>query len=229
MPVIDPNAVRNRIVERKRVKARDLLLNPANWRTHPDTQSGAVKGLLNEIGQFDALLAYYSKRNGGKLTLVNGHLRRDLDPELEWDVEVADFTDEEADKVLLLLDPLTALAGMDGQKLADLAERARTDDLYVREVILDLERAALNQPEEDEADLRDETGPPAMELLPFEHYDYVLLCFKNELDWAAACDLLGLERRSNPLNRKSKRIGLARAIDGATVLALLRKAKGEAA
>ncbi len=42
----------------------------------------------------------------GRLKLIDGHLRRDLDP----DMEVLDVTDEEARALLLSIDPLAALA-----------------------------------------------------------------------------------------------------------------------
>jgi hypothetical protein len=41
---------------------------------------------------------------------LGGHLRRDLDPDMEVDVEVLDVTEDEARKLLLTIDPLTALA-----------------------------------------------------------------------------------------------------------------------
>jgi hypothetical protein len=45
----------------------------------------------------------------GRLKLIDGHLRRDMDPDMEVDVEVLDVTDEEARKLLLIIDPITSL------------------------------------------------------------------------------------------------------------------------
>lgn len=59
-----------------------------------------------------------------------------------------------------------------------------------------------------------------MELMPFEHYDYVLLMFRNELDWLAAVDTLGLERRAD--QRKTNKIGLCRVISGKQVIERIR-------
>jgi hypothetical protein len=47
----------------------------------------------------------------GRLKLLDGHLRRDLDPDMEVDVEILDVTEEEARKLLLTIDPLAALLG----------------------------------------------------------------------------------------------------------------------
>jgi hypothetical protein len=45
----------------------------------------------------------------GRLKLIDGHLRRDLDP-MTLDVEVLDVNEEEARTLLLSIDPLAALA-----------------------------------------------------------------------------------------------------------------------
>ena len=49
--------IRDRIIAFRRVPAKDLLPNPKNWRTHPDQQADALKGVLSEIGFADAVLA----------------------------------------------------------------------------------------------------------------------------------------------------------------------------
>src|SRR5262245_6791023 len=48
--------IRDRITELRRVKASELRPNPKNWRTHPDAQRNALRGVLSEIGYADALL-----------------------------------------------------------------------------------------------------------------------------------------------------------------------------
>src|SRR5262249_11341634 len=55
-----------------------------------------------------SLLAY--ELPDGRLKLINGHLRRDLDPEMEVEVEVLDVSEDEARTLLLSIDPLAALA-----------------------------------------------------------------------------------------------------------------------
>jgi hypothetical protein len=55
------------------------------------------------------------------LKLLDGHLRRDLDPDREVEVEVLDANDAEAQALLLSIDPLAALA----QTQTHLHERLR--------------------------------------------------------------------------------------------------------
>src|SRR5882672_5181602 len=94
--------IRDRIQELRRVRARDLLPNPKNWRLHPKSQANALRALLEEIGYADALLV--RELEDGRLRLINGHLRAEMTPDTEVPVLVLDVTDEEADKILLTFD-----------------------------------------------------------------------------------------------------------------------------
>src|SRR5439155_23869409 len=58
---------------------------------------------------------------------IDGHLRRDLDAEMEVDVEVLDVNDDEARSLLLSIDPLAALAQMQEQVHRRLLEITPTE------------------------------------------------------------------------------------------------------
>jgi hypothetical protein len=105
--------------------ARDLLPNPKNWRRHPKAQSDALRGLLTEIGYADALLA--RELPNGQLMLIDGHLRKDTTPDAQLPVLVLDLNAEEADKLLLTLDPLAALAESDTERNSALLQSVKTD------------------------------------------------------------------------------------------------------
>ncbi len=126
-------AIRDRIRELRRGPARDLLPNPKNWRRHPKNQVDALRGLLAEIGYADALLA--RELPDGQLMLIDGHLRAETTPDAEVPVLILDVTAEEADKILLTLDPLAALAESDSERVKLLLETVRTDDQAVRELL----------------------------------------------------------------------------------------------
>lgn len=219
---------KDRIIETRKLKAREVLDNEGNWRVHPLAQRETMEGVLHEIGKADVLLAYYSERSNGALTLFDGHLRKVLDPDEEWTFAITDLNDAEADKMLLVLDPLAAMAEMNKARVLELNERVNTDDLAVRELLRRLELEAQRIEDEDGGDdQKEKTGPAAMELMPFEHYDYVLLMFKNELDWLAAVDTLGLERRAD--QRRTNKIGLCRVISGKHVIERIRVLEFQAA
>jgi hypothetical protein len=77
-----------------------------------------------EVGFARSILAY--ELPDGQLQLIDGHLRRDLDPEQEVDVEVPDATDGEARALLLSINPLAALAQTQEQLRQRLLEMTPT-------------------------------------------------------------------------------------------------------
>jgi hypothetical protein len=100
--------IRNRIVGHRRVRAGDLVPHEMNWRTHPTAQREALQALYQEVGFARSLLAF--ERPDGRLQLIDGHLRREMDPEMMVDVEVLDVGPDEARKLLLSMDSLAGLA-----------------------------------------------------------------------------------------------------------------------
>lgn len=61
--------IRDRIVDFRRVPARDLLPNPKNWRRHPQQQQDALRGLLSEIGYADVAVRRWEDFTGKKAVL----------------------------------------------------------------------------------------------------------------------------------------------------------------
>ena len=150
--------IRDRIKELRRVRASELLPNPRNWRVHPKAQVQALRALLTEVGYADALIA--RELPDGRLQLIDGHLRAETTPNDIVPVLLLDVTDEEADKLLLTLDPLAGMAEADTRRLRELLETVRYDDRAIEEL---LKRTAGNRlwqilhPEEiDEAEVSPE-------------------------------------------------------------------------
>src|SRR5690349_17558418 len=112
------SAYRNRIIETRTVSAEELRANPLNWRQHGSGQRKTLEDILAKVGIVDSLLAYYSARAGGVLTLINGHLRTEIGG--EWPVKITDLSDEEADLLLAVLDPTVGLAEMNSPALLTL-------------------------------------------------------------------------------------------------------------
>ena len=118
-------AVRNRIKGHRRVRAGDLVPHELNPRLHSEAQRAALAALYAEIGFARSLLAY--ELPDGRLKLIDGHLRQNLAPDMEVDVEVLDVSDAEARALLLSLDPLAQLADYDGTTLDRLRAVTSTD------------------------------------------------------------------------------------------------------
>jgi DNA modification methylase len=159
-PAVSPAAasLRDRVIELRRVHTDELADNESNWRTHPNAQREALRGILEAIGIAGALLAYHSERQGGRLTLIDGHLRRSEAPG-EWPVLVLDLTDEEADLLLATLDPIAGLAAADREKLAALLDRTATasQNAAVQQLLAQIAKQAGISDRQQGADPGDQT------------------------------------------------------------------------
>ncbi len=130
--------IRDRIKELRRVRAADLVPNAKNWRTHPDAQRDALRGVLADIGYADALLV--RELADGRLELIDGHLRAETTPDAKVPVLVLDVDEEEAEKILLTHDPLAAMALADEQQLHALVEACAFESPQVVEMLDQLEK-----------------------------------------------------------------------------------------
>ena len=140
--------IRDRIKELRRVRAGDLQPHPHNWRTHPESQRNALRGVLAEVGYADALLV--RELPDGSLQLIDGHLRAETTPDMEVPVLVLDVDEREAAKLLALIDPLAGMAEADAGVLAELLATVDTENAAVQE-LLDRMLADAEVPSEEEA------------------------------------------------------------------------------
>jgi len=84
-----------------------------------------MQGILDELGYADALLA--RTLPDGRLGLVDGHLRQSLDANQEVPVLVLDLDEDEALKLMTVLDPLAAMAVANNDALTSLLQEVETD------------------------------------------------------------------------------------------------------
>ncbi|HQN10307.1 MAG TPA: hypothetical protein PK569_22310, partial [Thermoanaerobaculia bacterium] len=149
--------IRDRILDLRRVPARDLRPDPRNWRTHPKAQKEALQGLLSEIGYADALLARETPEG---LVLIDGHLRAETTPDSEVPVLVLDVDEREAGKLLASLDPLAAMAGADDERLAEILRSVETSSDSVQAMFdkLAKEHGVLTFGPESDVDAEPEIG-----------------------------------------------------------------------
>jgi len=153
--------IRDRIKELRRVPAKTLAPNPKNWRTHPDRQRDALRGILAEVGYADALLT--RELPDGSLQLIDGHLRAETTPEQTVPVLVLDLNESEADKLLTLLDPLANLAGTNHDLLSELIENFETENAAVQQMLDEMLSKSPELPESTE--LKDLPIPNLFQIL----------------------------------------------------------------
>ncbi len=130
--------IRDRIKELRRVRAGDLIPHAKNWRTHPDAQRDALRGVLADVGYADALLV--RELPAGGLQIIDGHLRAETTPDVQVPVLILDVTEEEAEKILLTHDPLAAMATADQKQVHDLIQSSAFENEHVTEMLNQLER-----------------------------------------------------------------------------------------
>lgn len=225
--------IRDRVVELRRVKTSELRANEKNWRLHPVAQRRALAESLERIGMADVLIAYHSERAKGALTLIDGHARLEETEadDAMWPTVVLDVTDEEADLLLLTLDPMTGMADADAQLLSDLLEEQHPGSLALEDLLHELRLELRDQAEDVMSELEEqepasERTVPEMELQPYEHFDYVVLLCRNTYDWMALQDALGIEdQKFSVPGAKTMQIGRGRVVDAKRLLDLLGKSK----
>lgn len=147
--------IRDRIKELRRVSASELLPNPKNWRTHPESQANALRGILSEVGIAGAVLARETPHG---LMLIDGHLRVETLGDGIVPVLVLDVSEAEADKLLATFDPLSAMAEVDTKQLDSLLREVQTGSEELAQMLATLaEDAGIVPPDFQPAGI-DEQG-----------------------------------------------------------------------
>jgi len=124
--------MKDRVKELRRVPASELRANPKNWRRHPPSQEAALRGVLEDIGFADAVIA---RETEDGLELIDGHLRQEVMGDQVVPVLIVDVTEEEADKMLLTYDPLAMMAHADQDQLLHLLRDTQFADKAVNDML----------------------------------------------------------------------------------------------
>lgn len=132
-----PPHLRDRIIDLRRLPASALQDHQHNWRVHPQAQRDALQGVLHELGIASALLVYDSPRQGG-LCVIDGHLRKSLDPAQEWPCLMLDLDDDEATYLLATHDPLGAMAEASREALERVLHDVTSGQAAVQELLASL-------------------------------------------------------------------------------------------
>lgn len=126
----------NRITRYGEASPDQLLAHPLNFRTHPKHQQDALSGVLHDVGVVQNIIV--NERTGH---VVDGHLRislalRDKQPTVP--VTYVDLSEAEEALILATLDPISALADADSDKLRQLLEDVSTGDAALMQMLSDL-------------------------------------------------------------------------------------------
>jgi len=135
---------KNRIVGHTEVDPKTLVPNPENWRLHPKAQKEAMEGVLDDIGWVQEITV---NQNTG--LVVDGHLRLDLalrEGEPSVPIKIVDLTPAEEAAVLATLDPISAMAKTDKDKLKIILATAKSGNDKVRQLLEQMKMKAGSLP-----------------------------------------------------------------------------------
>lgn len=127
---------RNRICGYGEESPDQFLAHDLNFRRHPKNQQDALNGVLNDVGIVQNVIV---SKNSGKL--LDGHLRVELalrENQEKIPVTYVDLSESEEAEILATLDPLSALAFADKEKLDELLREVRASDAAVTQMLADL-------------------------------------------------------------------------------------------
>lgn len=178
-----PPRLRDRILDLRRLPASALQDHQQNWRVHPQAQRDALQGVLHELGIASALLVYDSPRQGG-LCVIDGHLRKSLDPAQEWPCLMLDLDDDEASYLLATHDPLGAMAEASREALARVLEDVTSGQAAVQQLlsILAAQEGVVSSDFQPVDYTQEWHGMPAFEATGEKDYQRIIVHFRNAED-----------------------------------------------
>lgn len=206
----------------KMVPLDKLEPHPENPNTHGETQIAMLADIIMAQGWRYPIVV--SKRSG---YIISGHgrwLAAKRDGLTDAPVDFQDFESADEERQQLLADNrIPELATRDIQKEAAVLHKLQAANVntmlagYKPKEMEDLLKKAKALAVGIQPD-----AIPAMELQPHEHYDYIVLIFKEDYDWVQALQALEICDVDYGEMADKKRVGLGRVIDGTRFLQRLR-------
>ena len=145
---------KNRIVGHGEQAAVSFMANPLNWRIHPKAQREALTGVLSEVGWVQSVIVNRTTGN-----VLDGHARIEEALKLGDETPVpfveVELSEEEEKKILLTLDPISAMAAADKQNLEALLHDIETASAGVQSMLADLAKENNLSLNDEEKDLND--------------------------------------------------------------------------
>ena len=154
------------------MKPGEIDGHPSQWRDHNLPQADAMAGVLREVGIASTLKVWKSERAGGRYVAWDGHLRKSLDPDLEWPVDILDITDAEADYLLSVFDPISAMATADAGALDALLSSVNSGEAAVTAMLAELAARSSIPTGEDWENAFE--GLPDEDRAPFQQMTFTL-------------------------------------------------------
>ena len=171
---------RNRIIGHGEQPAISFMANPLNWRIHPKAQRDALTGILGDVGWVQSVIVNRTTGN-----VVDGHARIEEALKLGDDTPVpfveVELSEEEEQKILLTLDPISALAAADKANLQALMDSASFDSPALNQMLADIAAdVGLVMDNAADASQAEQEQAPVGEMALSSAFDMV---FPSDNDW----------------------------------------------
>lgn len=175
------------------------------YENNPRKNNQAVDQVAASIKEFGFKVPCIISKDG---TIIAGHTRYKAALKLglkSVPCVIADDLTEEQQKALRLVENKTnELAEWNIPKL----------DLELMEIEkIDMSTWFQELAEDEKAKTEKESMLESMELKAFEHYDYLVVVFDNQMDWLNVVNMFGLHK-VNAGYGKTKKIGVGRVVTG---------------
>lgn len=200
-----------KIEKMKVAELRGASYNPREDLLPGDPRFEKLRRSIEEFGFVEPLV--WNKRTGN---LVGGHQRLQVLKSQkieEVDVVVVDMADAQEKALNIALNKISG--DWDLPKLRECL--VSLDDGATDVTLTGFDRKEFEKMIDVEGESQEDKYPE-MELQPFENYDYVMIPFRNSMDWLKAVEILGLKKVAVKVKDGQDKIGLCRVLDGAKFL-----------
>lgn len=199
----------------------DLKEHPDNTRKITTEAKRGLRTSLESFGNVELIV--WNKRFD---RIIGGHQKlKILKEEGQSKTQVIEVDlNKEEEKALMLVLNSRYIAGeftKETKGALDFIKEKRPDlysGLMMPGLNKEIEKMQLKVPTKEEEEII-----PELEILPYEHWDYILLVFDDSRDWMVALDWFGIKKNVYITRAGHKKIGLGRIIKGKKFLEKIKK------
>ena len=183
------------------------------YENNPRKNDEAVKYVAESISQFGFKVPVIVDKDN---VIVAGHTRvkaaRKLKLKTVPCIVADDLTTEQIKAYRLADNKVSEFSEWDVPKL----------DLELMDIDnIDMISLGFGEDEKESAEAKQQKELESMELKAFEHHDYVVFVFDNQMDWLNICNKFGL-KKVNAGYGSTKKVGVGRVVNGKRLLECLQ-------
>jgi len=211
-------------------RIKDLQPDPHNFRKHTAENIGMLVDSLQETGAGRSILIDENKQiiagNGVVEAAPAAGIEKvriiHAEPNELIAVQRTGLTPLQKKRMALFDNRTQELSSWEQQALAE-----EKDPSVFKGIFSDEEVDELKQGWKEDAAGESDKDVPGMELEPYEHYDYIVVLFRNVLDFQQAIEKFGLGTRQIVRRNAGQKIGFGRVVEGEKLLEIINDVSRE--